>query len=109
MVVVVDGALVAAGIGADPTEKIGVQVCRIGGGGKCDGNAEAQGGGSNRPGNGDPASDRNADGSPKSPAQIEYDEAVKALDDAKKDEKPNGDKALEAAFKAPFTAGAKRD
>ncbi|MEU8702627.1 Hint domain-containing protein [Streptomyces sp. NPDC048680] len=98
VVVAVVGALVATGIGADLTEKIGVQVCRIGGGGNCggDGNAEAQDG-SNRPGNGDPASDRNADGSPKSPAQIEYDEAVKALDDAKKDEKSNGDKALEAA------------
>ncbi|MFD7717638.1 Hint domain-containing protein [Streptomyces sp. NPDC059814] len=98
VVVAVVGALVATGIGADLTEKIGVQVCRIGGGGNCggDGNAEAQDG-PNRPGNGDPASDRNADGSPKSPAQIEYDEAVKALDDAKKDEKSNGDKALEAA------------
>ncbi|MEU8699874.1 polymorphic toxin-type HINT domain-containing protein [Streptomyces sp. NPDC048680] len=98
VVVAVVGALVATGIGADLTERIGVQVCRIGGGGNCggDGNAEAQDG-SNRPGNGDPASDRNADGSPKSPAQIEYDEAVKDLDDAKKDEKSNGDEALEAA------------
>ncbi|MCX4770150.1 Hint domain-containing protein [Streptomyces sp. NBC_01285] len=93
------GALVATGIGADLSEKIGVQVCRISGGGNCggDGNADAQGGGSNSPGNGDPASDRNPDGSQKSPAQIEYDKALKGLEDAKKDEKSNGDKALDAA------------
>ncbi|MEW1689147.1 hypothetical protein ACIQOF_18240, partial [Streptomyces sp. NPDC091265] len=67
VVVAVVGALVATGIGADLSEKIGVQVCRISGGGNCggDSNAGAQDG-SNSPGNGDPASDKNADGSPKS-------------------------------------------
>ncbi|MFF1921399.1 polymorphic toxin-type HINT domain-containing protein [Streptomyces sp. NPDC058221] len=99
VVVAVIGALVATGIGADLSEKIGVQVCRITGGGNCggDGNAESKGGDSGQPGKGDPASDKNPDGSPKSPAQIEYDKAQKALDDAKKDEKSNGDKAIEAA------------
>ncbi|MFB7557291.1 Hint domain-containing protein [Streptomyces brevispora] len=99
VVAAVVGALVATGIGADLTEKIGVQVCRIGGGGNCggDGNAGARNGGSNSPGNGDPASDRNPDGSAKTPAQIEYDKALKGLEDAQKESKSNGDKALEAA------------
>lgn len=99
VVVAIVGAMVATGIGADLTEKIGVQVCRIGGGGNCggDGNAEAKEGSPNTPGSGDPASDRNPDGSPKSAAQIEYDKALKGLQDAQKDEKSNGDKALEAA------------
>ncbi|MFI6947323.1 polymorphic toxin-type HINT domain-containing protein [Streptomyces sp. NPDC050422] len=98
VVVAIVGALVGTGIGADLTSKIGVQVCRIGGGGNCggDGGNEAQGG-QNAPGQGDPASDKNADGSPKSPEQVAYDKALKGLQDAQKDEKSNGDKALEAA------------
>ncbi|MFJ6431341.1 polymorphic toxin-type HINT domain-containing protein [Streptomyces sp. NPDC091416] len=100
VVAAVIGALVATGIGADLTEKIGVQVCRIGGGGNCgnDGGAEAQGD-SDTSGNGqgDPASERNGDGSPKTPAQIEYDKALKDLQDAKAEEKSNSDKAVDAA------------
>ncbi|MEU1489965.1 hypothetical protein ABZ456_06930, partial [Streptomyces sp. NPDC005776] len=70
VVVAVVGALVGTGIGADLTSKIGVQVCRIGGGGNCGGDSgnEAQGG-QNTPGQGDPASDKNPDGTPKSPEQ----------------------------------------
>ncbi|MBO0918808.1 polymorphic toxin-type HINT domain-containing protein [Streptomyces laculatispora] len=97
VVVAVIGALVATGIGADLSEKIGVQVCRITGGGNCggDGNAEARDG--DRPGKGDPASDKNSDGSPKSPAQTEYDKALKDLQDAQKEEKSSSDKAIDAA------------
>lgn len=98
MVVAIVGALVATGIGADLTEKIGAQVCRIGGG-NCGGddNAEAQDGGSGDRGSGDPASDRNGDGTPKTPAQVDYDKALKELQDAQKEETSNSDKAKEAA------------
>ncbi|MEU9198469.1 Hint domain-containing protein [Streptomyces sp. NPDC048332] len=99
VVVAIVGALVGTGIGADLTAKIGVQVCRIGGGGNCGGDSgnQAQGGDQNAPGQGDPASDRNPDGSPKSPEQIAYDKALKDLQDAQSDEKSNSDKAIDAA------------
>ncbi|MFD5044641.1 hypothetical protein, partial [Streptomyces sp. NPDC058382] len=95
--VAIVGGLVATGIGADLSEKIGVQVCRISGGGNCGGDSGSEADGSNGSGKGDPASDKNPDGSPKSAAQIEYDKAQKALTDAQKDVKSNGDKAIEAA------------
>ena len=93
------GALVATGIGAELTEKIGVQVCRIGGGGNCggDGGAEARDGDAGKPGTGDPASDRNDDGTPKAPEQVDYDKALKELQDAQAEQKSNTDKAKEAA------------
>ncbi|MER7806620.1 polymorphic toxin-type HINT domain-containing protein [Streptomyces sp900116325] len=93
------GALVATGIGAELTEKIGVQVCRIGGGGNCGGDSstEARDGDSGKPGTGDPASDRNDDGTPKTPEQVDYDKALKELQDAQAEEKSNTDKAKEAA------------
>ncbi|MFC8230529.1 polymorphic toxin-type HINT domain-containing protein [Streptomyces sp. NPDC057287] len=93
VVVAIVGALVATGIGAELTEKIGAQVCRIGGGGDCGGgggNPEAQG----PPGDGEPVAD---DGSPKSQTQIDYDAALKDLQDAQAAEKTSSDKALEAA------------
>ncbi|WP_405692724.1 Hint domain-containing protein [Streptomyces sp. NBC_01185] len=93
VVVAIIGALVATGIGAELTEKIGAQVCRIGGGGDCGGgggNPEAQG----SPGDGEPVTD---DGSPKSQSQIDYDAALKELQDARAAEKTSSDKALEAA------------
>ncbi|WP_406326466.1 HINT domain-containing protein [Streptomyces sp. NBC_01617] len=93
------GALVATGIGAELTEKIGVQVCRIGGGGNCggDGSAEARDGDADRPGSGDPASDRNDDGTPKTPEQVDYEKALKELQDARAEQKSDTDKAKEAA------------
>lgn len=99
MVGAIVGALVATGIGAELTEKIGVQVCRIGGGGKCGGDSNSAAGqdDSGRPGSGDPASDRNDDGTPKTPEQIDYDKALKELQDAQAEEKSNTDKAMEAA------------
>lgn len=98
VVVAIVGALVGTGIGADLTSKIGVQVCRIGGGGNCGGDSTNEAGGDqNAPGQGDPASDENPDGSPASPEQIAYDKALKDLQDAQKDEKSNSDKAIEAA------------
>lgn len=96
VVVAIVGALVATGIGADLSEKIGVQVCRIAGGGDCGGggDAEARGGDSGHPGEGVPAVDG---GAPTSQTQIDYDKALKDLQDARAAEKSDGDKALEAA------------
>ncbi|MFF5894969.1 polymorphic toxin-type HINT domain-containing protein [Streptomyces argenteolus] len=96
VVAAIVGALVATGIGAELTEKISAQVCRIGGGGGC-----GDGGGGDTDvtagdpaGEGDPASD---DGAPKSQTQIDYDAALKELQDAQKAEKDSSDKAVEAA------------
>ncbi|MFE5244300.1 hypothetical protein ACFRBN_29475, partial [Streptomyces sp. NPDC056627] len=70
VVVAIVGALVATGIGAELTEKISAQVCRIGGGGGC-----GDGGGGDTDvtadgpaGEGDPVSDG---GGPKSQSQID--------------------------------------
>lgn len=60
VVVAIVGALVATGIGAELSEKISAQVCRIGGGGDCGGGGganEAQG----SPGDGTPAVRRRHD------------------------------------------------
>ncbi|MFF9684962.1 polymorphic toxin-type HINT domain-containing protein [Streptomyces sp. NPDC014623] len=96
VVAAVIGALVATGIGAELTEKISAQVCRIGGGGDCGdgggGEPGAQAG--DQPGDGDRASD---DGTPGSQAQIDYDAALKELQDAQKAERTSSDKAVEAA------------
>ncbi|WNI22768.1 polymorphic toxin-type HINT domain-containing protein [Streptomyces sp. ITFR-16] len=100
VVVAIVGALIATGVGPDLAQKMGVEVCKVTGGDNCGGgggDSEAQDGGTNGTGKGDAASDRNDDGSPKSPAQIDYDKALKDLQDAQKDEKSNGDKALDAA------------
>nr|PPQ59445.1 hypothetical protein C5F59_24350 [Streptomyces sp. QL37] len=92
IVVAIVGALVATGIGAELSEKISAQVCRVTGVGDCGGggNPEAR----DSPGDGEPVSD---DGKPKSQAQIDYDAALKELQDAQKAEKTSSDKALEAA------------
>ncbi|MGW1817946.1 polymorphic toxin-type HINT domain-containing protein [Streptomyces sp. NPDC002125] len=97
VVVAIVGALVATGIGAELTEKISAQVCRIGGGGGC-----GDGGGGDDTdvtadgpaGEGDPVSDG---GGPKSQSQIDYDAALKELQDAQKAEKDSSDQAIEAA------------
>ncbi|WP_322983885.1 polymorphic toxin-type HINT domain-containing protein [Streptomyces sp. S584] len=92
VVAAIVGALVATGIGAELSEKIGVQICRVTGGGDCGGggNPEAR----NSPGDGKPLAD---DGTPKSQSQIDYDAALKELQDAQSAEKTSSDKALEAA------------
>ncbi|HWU12360.1 MAG TPA: Hint domain-containing protein [Streptomyces sp.] len=97
VVAAIVGALVATGIGAELSEKISAQVCRVTGGGDCGG-----GGGGGEPGvqagdqsgDGDQASD---DDAPKSQAQIDYDAALKELQDARAAEKSSSDQALEAA------------
>ncbi|MFE4688782.1 Hint domain-containing protein [Streptomyces sp. NPDC056749] len=92
VVAAIIGALVATGIGAELSEKIGAQVCRVTGGGDCGGGGNPETPGS--PGDGEPASD---DGTPKSQSQIDYDAALKELQDAQSAERTSSDKALEAA------------
>ncbi|MFI2778447.1 polymorphic toxin-type HINT domain-containing protein [Streptomyces sp. ALB3] len=93
VVVAVVGALVATGVGPQLAERLGVAVCEVTGGSDCGGSggdSDAQG----SPGEGDPASD---DGGPKSQAQLDYDAALKELQDARAAEKSSSDQALEAA------------
>ncbi|MFE6978877.1 polymorphic toxin-type HINT domain-containing protein [Streptomyces sp. NPDC057682] len=97
VVVAIVGALMATGVGPDLAKKFGVEICKVTGGGNCGGGGGDEAGGNNGPGQGDPASDTNPDGSAKSPEQIAYDQALKDLQDAQAEEKSNGDKALEAA------------
>ncbi|WP_181011462.1 Hint domain-containing protein [Streptomyces sp. SM10] len=92
VVAAIIGALVATGIGAELSEKLGQQVCRISGGGDCGGGGSPGAQGS--PGDGEPVAD---DGSPTSQSQIDYDAALKELQDAQAAEKSSSDKALEAA------------
>lgn len=96
VVVAIVGALVATGIGAELSEKISAQVCQIAGGGNCGdgGVTQAQGGDRGQPGDGLPAAD---DGTPKTQTQIDYDKALKELQDAQALEKSDSEKALEAA------------
>ncbi|MFD4693368.1 polymorphic toxin-type HINT domain-containing protein [Streptomyces sp. NPDC058463] len=96
VVVAIVGALLATGMGPQLAERFGTAVCQVTGGGNCGGGdgTEAQGGDSGSPGDGSPASD---DGSPKTQTQIDYDDALKDLQDAQKEEKTNSDKAVEAA------------
>ncbi|MFI2370900.1 Hint domain-containing protein [Streptomyces sp. NPDC018833] len=98
VVVAIIGSLVATGIGAELTQKISAQVCRISGGGDC-----GDGGRQNEARDGKPADDGPADrpagdpGTPKSPEQIAYEKALKDLQDAQAAEKADQDKAIQAA------------
>ncbi|MFD9502053.1 polymorphic toxin-type HINT domain-containing protein [Streptomyces sp. NPDC060035] len=96
VVAAIVGALLVTGIGPQLAERLGTAVCQVTGGSNCGGSGgpETQGGDSGSPGDGLPASD---DGAPKSQTQIDYDAALKELQDAQKDEKTSSDKALEAA------------
>ncbi|MGW7361838.1 polymorphic toxin-type HINT domain-containing protein [Streptomyces sp. NPDC054841] len=95
VVVAIVGALVATGIGAELTQKISAQVACIGGGecGGDGGDTQADGGGADT---NQPASDDNGD-APKSQEQLDYEKALKELQDAQAAEKSDSDKAKEAA------------
>lgn len=109
-VVVVVAAIVAAliGTGVGPTlaEGISTQVCKITGGGDCggsdtvaEGDEDAEGDQEIPPG-GDgqvPASDTGDGGGEKSQAELDYEAALKELQDAQAAEKTDSDKAKEAA------------
>lgn len=98
VVVAIIGSLVATGIGAELTQKIGAQVCRITGGDCGDGGRqdEARDG---KPADDDGTADvPTGDPSvPKTPEQVVYEKALKDLQDARAAEKADQDKAIQAA------------
>ncbi|MCI3222860.1 polymorphic toxin-type HINT domain-containing protein [Streptomyces sp. NP-1717] len=102
VVAAIVGALVGTGVGPALAEGISTQVCRITGGGDCGGGSGSVADGSegDRPGEpvaDDPAADAgNGDGG-KSQAELDYDAALKELQDAQAAEKSDSDKAKEAA------------
>ncbi|WP_344274319.1 polymorphic toxin-type HINT domain-containing protein [Streptomyces hebeiensis] len=113
------GALVLTGVGPTLAEGIGTQVCRITGGDNCGGEAagDDEAAGNDEAGtNGETGGDDEASGDPgpggrgdpgpgdrdpgdgdTSPAQIDYDAALKELQDAQAAEQSDSDKAKEAA------------
>ncbi|MFD3519660.1 polymorphic toxin-type HINT domain-containing protein [Streptomyces sp. NPDC058653] len=100
------GALVGTGVGPALADGISTQVCRITGGGDCGGGGDTvaeddQGGegGEEVPpgGTDDPASDTGNDSGGKSQTEIDYDAALKELQDAQAAETSDSDKAKEAA------------
>ncbi|MFD7442904.1 polymorphic toxin-type HINT domain-containing protein [Streptomyces sp. NPDC059909] len=97
VVVAIVGALVATGIGAELTQKIAAQVSCIGGG-ECGGGGESEADGAGGT-QGNPASDTGGGSgeAPKSQEQLDYEKALKELQDAQADEKSDADKAKEAA------------
>ncbi|WP_405822701.1 polymorphic toxin-type HINT domain-containing protein [Streptomyces sp. NBC_00838] len=102
VVAAIVGALVGTGVGPALAEGISTQVCRITGGGDCGGGSDSVADGSegDRPGEpvaDEPAADAgNGDGG-KSQAELDYDAALKELQDAQAAEKSDSDKAKEAA------------
>ncbi|MEU8525030.1 MULTISPECIES: polymorphic toxin-type HINT domain-containing protein [Streptomyces] len=94
IVVAIVGALLATNMGPELAGSLKTSVCKVTGGDNCGGGAGDQAAGPD--GKGDqPAGDGNDQ--PKSQAQIDYDNALKELQDAQNDEKSAGDKAKDAA------------
>ncbi|MDX3851666.1 Hint domain-containing protein [Streptomyces sp. AK02-01A] len=107
VVIAIVGALVATGIGPALADGISTRVCRITGGGDCGGGQDTEAAGDRRgedgPGDaaatGDPAAtgEPAATGDGRTPAQQDYEAALKELQDARAAEKSDADKAAEAA------------
>ncbi|QHY97871.1 hypothetical protein SSPS47_22430 [Streptomyces sp. S4.7] len=105
VVAAIVGALVGTGVGPALAEGISTQVCRITGGGDCGGGSDsvAEGdedddqGQPGEPAAEDPASDTGNDSGEKSQAELDYEAALKELQDAQAAEKSDSDKAKEAA------------
>ncbi|MGW3625749.1 polymorphic toxin-type HINT domain-containing protein [Streptomyces sp. NPDC000880] len=101
VVVSIVGALLATGLGPAIAEEFSTQVCKITGGENCGGggNPEAPDDrGPGNPGDGRAASDDDGpgDGS-KTQTQLDYEKALKELQNAQAAEKSDRDKAMEAA------------
>ncbi|MFI1941453.1 polymorphic toxin-type HINT domain-containing protein [Streptomyces purpureus] len=98
IVTAIVGALVATGLGAELTQKIGTQICKVTSSGNCGGDGgdgtQAQG---DDPGTTNPATDNNGSAQPKSQAQIDYEKALQDLENAKKQQQADTDKAKQAA------------
>ncbi|MEU3186858.1 Hint domain-containing protein [Streptomyces sp. NPDC006923] len=112
VVIAIVGALVATGVGPALADGIRTQVCRItggdcGGGGANEAGAAGDSPAEDRPADAGPAEDRPADAGPagdpavagegRTPAQQDYEAALKALQDARAAEESDADKAAEAA------------
>ncbi|WP_418958856.1 polymorphic toxin-type HINT domain-containing protein [Streptomyces tritici] len=94
VVVAIVGALLATNMGPELAGSFKTAVCEATGGDNCGGGADDRADGSD--GKGDQPAGNGGD-QPKSQAQIDYDKALKELQDAQKAEKDAGDKAKEAA------------
>ncbi|WP_405795190.1 Hint domain-containing protein [Streptomyces sp. NBC_01506] len=99
VVAAIVGALVGTGVGPALAEGISTQVCKITGGGNCGGGSDSVADGGDEgdqdpPPAGEPVG--NASGG-KSQAELDYDAALKELQDAQAAEKSDSDKAKEAA------------
>ncbi|MFF3400548.1 Hint domain-containing protein [Streptomyces sp. NPDC002659] len=97
VVAAIVGALLATGVGPTIAQELSTQVCRITGGENCGGGApEAQGDGDPADDT-QPASDDDPGAGRKPQSQIDYEKALKELQDAQAAEKSDQDKAIEAA------------
>nr|WSZ98132.1 HINT domain-containing protein [Streptomyces sp. NBC_00857] len=107
VVAAIVGALVVTGVGPTLAEGIGTQVCRITGGSDCGGGGGNADAGDTEDADApvpDPASDAGSTGSTggtggagESQTRIDYEAALKELQDAQAAEKSDSDKAKEAA------------
>ncbi|MFD3918895.1 polymorphic toxin-type HINT domain-containing protein [Streptomyces sp. NPDC058595] len=108
VVAAIVAALVGTGVGPALAEGISTQVCRITGGGDCGGGSDTvadgdqddhgdQGDRGGRGGEEAPPAETPVDRGDKSRAELDYDAALKELQDAQAAEKSDGDKAKEAA------------
>ncbi|NUL04853.1 hypothetical protein HRW07_16790 [Streptomyces lunaelactis] len=103
VVIAIIGALVATGGVPEVGKAIGNKICQaVGGSCGVDGGGDPQAGDDqDQPGapgrTGDPASDDVGDGGQKTQTQLDYEKALKDLQDAQRDEKSDQDKAIEAA------------
>ncbi|MFG2334627.1 polymorphic toxin-type HINT domain-containing protein [Streptomyces sp. NPDC048604] len=95
VVVAIVGALLATNMGPELAGSFKTAVCEATGGDNCGGDTDDQADGTNGDAGDQPAGD--GGDKPKSQAQIDYEKAVKDLQDAQKAEKDAGDKAKEAA------------
>ncbi|MCX4819083.1 Hint domain-containing protein [Streptomyces sp. NBC_01142] len=100
VVVAIVGSLLATGLGPTIAQEFRTQVCKITGGENCGGGApraQDDQGGPGDAGNGRPASGDPRDGSLKTQTELDYEKALKELQDAQAAEKSDRDKAIEAA------------
>jgi hypothetical protein len=110
VVVAIVGALLATGVGPTIAQELSTQVCRITGGENCGGGGDPQAQDDGDPADTDddqPTSDNGTDGTDgtgdgtdtaeKPQSQLDYEKALKELQDAQTAEKSDQDKAVEAA------------
>lgn len=101
VVVAIVGSLLVTGLGPTIAQEFRTQICKITGGENCGGGGDPQAqddhGPGDDPGNGRPTSDDGRNGGQKTQTQLDYEAALKELQDAQSAEKADQDKAIEAA------------